>query len=121
MIKHYHFILCAWVFCRCVCLYTLGVPGALRDQKILGSLELELWMVVRCHVLAEILVPLAEQPVSSTADHIANFSTRQVLIVFQLLPCLGYHFSRVFFMCLLFFYWWDFRTHTYGFSPAYLN
>lgn len=62
---------------------------------MLGSLKLELWMVVRCYVIAENLGPQGEQPVSSTTDHIANFSTRQVLIVFQLLPCLGCHFSSV--------------------------
>lgn len=37
-----------------VCIYTIYVPGAHRGQKIaLDPLEVELYMIVKCHVASE--------------------------------------------------------------------
>jgi hypothetical protein len=45
-----YFYLCVRVFHLKACLYALCMPGACRGQKTPGPLELELWMVVGCHV-----------------------------------------------------------------------
>lgn len=49
-----NFILCMWVFCLYVCLYTLCMLIACRRQKrVSGVLELEFQIVVNCHMNAE--------------------------------------------------------------------
>ena len=43
----FHHCLCIWMFCLCVCLYTLHTPDARRGpRRALDALELELQMVV---------------------------------------------------------------------------
>ena len=54
LIIFFYFILCVWIFCLHVCLCIMCVPGACRGQKRASDpVELELQIVVRCHVDAD--------------------------------------------------------------------